>query len=239
MNRYPNSPQPVATPDVRTGLFEDVYVTLAGGGAERGADLGGGVPADVAAVGGRAGGGGRRSLVAHRSPSRRSHAARAGRSSRAAERWLRRGGGPAGRVAAVAAVVIVVGLLPGNAPPASATPNGPVPSPPTCAAPSARASRSPMPRPRWPGTCRRSSPRRSPTGWSDDEIYDYFVARYTERVRLDSRFEGWGAALWLTPLALAGVGAAAILNRRRRPAGDAAPAEPCRRAGRRGGRRLT
>ena len=33
VNRYPNSPQPVATPDVRTGLFEDVYVTLAGGGA--------------------------------------------------------------------------------------------------------------------------------------------------------------------------------------------------------------
>ncbi|MDQ3782860.1 MAG: cytochrome c biogenesis protein CcsA, partial [Actinomycetota bacterium] len=33
VNRYPNSPQPVATPDVRTGLVEDVYVTLAGGGS--------------------------------------------------------------------------------------------------------------------------------------------------------------------------------------------------------------
>jgi len=31
VNRYPNSAQPVATPDVRTGLLEDVYVTLAGG----------------------------------------------------------------------------------------------------------------------------------------------------------------------------------------------------------------
>ena len=64
-------------------------------------------------------------------------------------------------------------------------------------------------------------------GWSDEEIYDYFVARYTERVRLDSRFQGWGVALWLTPLALAAVGAAAILNRRRRRRGeddgDAAP----------------
>ena len=34
LNRYPNSTQAVATPDVRTGLVEDVYVSLAGGGAE-------------------------------------------------------------------------------------------------------------------------------------------------------------------------------------------------------------
>lgn len=35
VNRYPNSPQPVATPDVRTGLVDDVYLSLAGGDADR------------------------------------------------------------------------------------------------------------------------------------------------------------------------------------------------------------
>ncbi len=34
LHRYPNAAQPVATPEVRTGLVEDVYVTLAGGNAE-------------------------------------------------------------------------------------------------------------------------------------------------------------------------------------------------------------
>ena len=34
LSTAPNSTQAVATPDVRTGLVEDVYVSLAGGGAE-------------------------------------------------------------------------------------------------------------------------------------------------------------------------------------------------------------
>lgn len=34
LNRYPNSPQAVATPDVRTGLVDDVYISLAGGNAD-------------------------------------------------------------------------------------------------------------------------------------------------------------------------------------------------------------
>ena len=34
LNRYPNSAQAVATPDVRTGLVDDVYVSLAGGSAD-------------------------------------------------------------------------------------------------------------------------------------------------------------------------------------------------------------
>ncbi len=118
-------------------------------------------------------------------------------------------------VAAVAAVVIVVGLLPGNAPPASD-------------AERARAIAANLRCPFCSGESIADAPaevardlqafiaEKVAAGWSDEEIYDYFVARYTERVRLDSRFEGWGVALWLTPLALAGVGTAAILNRRRR-----------------------
>ncbi len=34
LNRYPNSSQAVATPDVRIGFTEDVYLSLAGGGAD-------------------------------------------------------------------------------------------------------------------------------------------------------------------------------------------------------------
>ncbi len=34
VNRYPNATQAVATPDVRTGIVEDVYLSLAGGGAD-------------------------------------------------------------------------------------------------------------------------------------------------------------------------------------------------------------
>ncbi len=35
INRYPGATQPVVTPEVRTGLFEDVYVSLAGGNADQ------------------------------------------------------------------------------------------------------------------------------------------------------------------------------------------------------------
>jgi len=52
-------------------------------------------------------------------------------------------------------------------------------------------------------------------GWSDDQIYGFFEARYGERVRLDPPLAGWGLALWLAPLALLGVGVAAIVTRRR------------------------
>jgi cytochrome c-type biogenesis protein CcmH len=52
-------------------------------------------------------------------------------------------------------------------------------------------------------------------GWTDEEIYAFFEARYGERVRLDPPLAGWGAALWLSPLALLGVGVAAIVSRRR------------------------
>jgi cytochrome c-type biogenesis protein CcmH len=127
-------------------------------------------------------------------------------------------------LAVVAAVVIVVGLLPGNASPASD-------------AERARAIAANLRCPFCSGESIADAPaevardlqlfisEKVAEGWTDDEIYAYFVARYTERVRLDSRFQGWGAALWLTPVALAGVGVAAVLQRRRRLA-DATPAEP-------------
>lgn len=52
-------------------------------------------------------------------------------------------------------------------------------------------------------------------GWTDDEVYAFFAARYGERVRLDPPLAGWGVALWLSPIVLAGVGLLAILSRRR------------------------
>ena len=52
-------------------------------------------------------------------------------------------------------------------------------------------------------------------GWTDDEVYAFFESRYGERVRLDPAFAGWGALLWLMPLVLLLVGAAAIVSRRR------------------------
>jgi len=117
-------------------------------------------------------------------------------------------------LAAVAAVVIVVGLLPGNA---------------TSDDPAERADalaanlRCPF--------CQGESIADAPSqtardlqvfivdkvdeGWSDDEIYAFFVARYGERVRLDPPLAGWGAALWAIPAVLLGVGVAAIAARRR------------------------
>ena len=35
VNRYPNSTQPIGTPAVRTGLVDDVYVTITSGDADR------------------------------------------------------------------------------------------------------------------------------------------------------------------------------------------------------------
>jgi len=52
-------------------------------------------------------------------------------------------------------------------------------------------------------------------GWTDEEVYAFFEARYGERVRLDPPLAGWGALLWLAPLVLLGVGIAAVAGRRR------------------------
>ena len=47
-------------------------------------------------------------------------------------------------------------------------------------------------------------------GWTDDEVVDYFVARYGEQVLLDPPAEGRGIALLLLPALGLGVGVAAI-----------------------------
>lgn len=130
-------------------------------------------------------------------------------------------------VAAIAAVVMVVGLLPTNQPPVD-----------DAARATALASNLRCP------FCQGESIAEAPSqvardleafivekigeGWTDDEIYAFFEARYGERVRLDPPLAGWGATLWLSPLALLGVGIAAIVSRRRdRAAAEAAqPAAP-------------
>jgi len=50
---------------------------------------------------------------------------------------------------------------------------------------------------------------------SDDEILDYFVARYTDRILLSPPLLGWGLVLWLLPL-LVLVGGIVVVQRRRR-----------------------
>ena len=117
-------------------------------------------------------------------------------------------------VAAMAVVVMVVGLLPGSTPPVD-----------DAARAQAIAANLRCP------FCQGESIAEAPSqiaddlqgfinekvaeGWSDDEIYAFFVARYGERVRLDPPLAGWGAVLWMAPLALALVGLAAIASRRR------------------------
>jgi cytochrome c-type biogenesis protein CcmH len=125
---------------------------------------------------------------------------------------LRRWGGWA--LAAVAAVVIVVGLLPGTAAPVGATER-------------AEALASNLRCPFCSGESIADAPsqiardlegfivEKIEEGWTDDEIYAFFVSRYGERVRLDPPLGGWGIALWLAPLAIAAVGLVAIAGRRR------------------------
>jgi cytochrome c-type biogenesis protein CcmH len=51
-------------------------------------------------------------------------------------------------------------------------------------------------------------------GMSDDEIFDYYVSVYTERVLLSPPLLGWGLILWLLPALLLGAGILAVLRRR-------------------------
>jgi cytochrome c-type biogenesis protein CcmH/NrfF len=53
------------------------------------------------------------------------------------------------------------------------------------------------------------------SGMTDDEIFDYYVRVYDDRVLLSPPLFGWGTALWVLPLIVAGGGLVALLRRRR------------------------
>jgi cytochrome c-type biogenesis protein CcmH/NrfF len=133
---------------------------------------------------------------------------------------LRRWG--AWSIAAMAVVVIVVGLLPGRAEPATAAERADAIAAnlrcPFCAGESIAEAPSQIAR-----DLQTFIVEKVDEGWTDDEIYAFFESRYGEQVRLDPPLAGWGAALWLSPIALAAVGVAAMLGRRRGRVSDRAP----------------
>ncbi len=53
------------------------------------------------------------------------------------------------------------------------------------------------------------------SGMSDEEIFDFYVSVYTDRVLLLPPLFGWGALLWVLPLVVLGGGAVAVARRRR------------------------
>lgn len=52
-------------------------------------------------------------------------------------------------------------------------------------------------------------------GLSDDQIFDFFAARYGEHIVLEPPLLGWGIALWAVPLLAVLVGGLAIRSRKR------------------------
>ncbi len=58
-------------------------------------------------------------------------------------------------------------------------------------------------------------------GMTDDEVYEYFAARYGEGLLLSPPLLGWGLALWVLPLLGLAFGAGVIMRRRRSPAAAA------------------
>ena len=68
--------------------------------------------------------------------------------------------------------------------------------------------------------------RRVRAGESDGQIFDYFVGRYGEQIRLSPRGGGVGALVWALPVLAVGaaVGGLAVAYRRRRPGRRAATA---------------
>ncbi len=126
-------------------------------------------------------------------------------------------------LAAVAVVVMVVGLLPGDAAPVTdaerATALAANLRCPFCTGESIAEAPSQIAR-----DLEAFIVEKVEEGWSDEEIYAFFESRYGERVRLDPSLRGWGSLLWVTPLVLVGIGVLAILSRRRavpdRGAGD-------------------
>ena len=54
-------------------------------------------------------------------------------------------------------------------------------------------------------------------GLTDDQIFEFFQARYGDGILLDPRFEARTLLLWLLPAAAVGVGVFMILGRRQKP----------------------
>jgi cytochrome c-type biogenesis protein CcmH len=63
-------------------------------------------------------------------------------------------------------------------------------------------------------------------GLSDDQIFEYFRARYGDGILLDPRFEAKTFLLWLLPVAAVAAGVIMILRRRQAPVATAPPEEP-------------
>lgn len=54
-------------------------------------------------------------------------------------------------------------------------------------------------------------------GLTNDQIFEFFAARYGEHVVLEPPLLGWGTALWAGPLLALGVGGWVVWTRRRGP----------------------
>ena len=61
-------------------------------------------------------------------------------------------------------------------------------------------------------------------GLSDDQVYEYFRARYGDGIILDPPFRGRTLLLWLLPVVAVVVGVFMILGRRQSPAPPSEPA---------------
>jgi cytochrome c-type biogenesis protein CcmH len=50
-------------------------------------------------------------------------------------------------------------------------------------------------------------------GWTDDEVFDFFIATYGEEALLDPKTGGAGAFLWIAPIVAIALGAVVIAQR--------------------------
>ena len=117
-------------------------------------------------------------------------------------------------VSAVALVIIVIGLLPGEA---DADPDQREQylseriACPWCDGQSLAESDSPVAR-----DLVVIMREKIDAGWSDGEIYDFFASSYGEQVVLDPPLTGWGVALWAVPAAALVTGGWVIWKRQSR-----------------------
>lgn len=118
-------------------------------------------------------------------------------------------------VPAIALVVIVVGLWPGEQPvtnPEARAYNLTVQLKcPICAGESLAGSQTDLAK-----DLRARIDQEIAAGSTDDEIIAMFVASYGEQILLDPPSTGWGAALWVVPLGIAIAGGFAIYGLKRK-----------------------